>query len=380
MSTPTFGIFDHIEGIPGTPTPQLFKDRLELVRMADEAGFAGYHLAEHHGSELCLAPNQELFVAAASQITDRIRMGPMVKLLPLHHPVSLIEDLCVADNLTNGRLEFGVGRGPAPVEHFWFGSDWPTSAERFEDVLGIVCRALRTGEISSEDSRFYDFRTMPLATPPVQEHIPFWYPGNPVTAGRFGLNLMWPGPIPRESPTLYAEAGTHTWTTRSASTSPDASPRVGCTMLIAIAEDESEALEVAARGMNGLVRRTHAVHRWDVELLGEDGADVAIGPAAQDPGAASTKRSRRRGHSRPDPGSLRRDPCRGPHGLPRAADPDGGHDLRRGQAHPGHLRREGQAGPRDGLTSRLDLLGRAHGTPTATPRESAAKNFGAPSS
>ena len=55
--------------------------------MADEAGFAGYHLAEHHGTELCLAPNQELFVAAASQITDNIRMGPMVKLLPLHHPV-----------------------------------------------------------------------------------------------------------------------------------------------------------------------------------------------------------------------------------------------------------------------------------------------------
>jgi hypothetical protein len=47
-------------------------------------------------------PNQELFIAAASQITECIRMGPMVKLLTLHHPVSLIEDLCVADNLTNG--------------------------------------------------------------------------------------------------------------------------------------------------------------------------------------------------------------------------------------------------------------------------------------
>ena len=131
MGTPTFGIFDHIEAIPGTSTAQLLKDRLDLVKTADEAGFTGYYLAEHHGSELCMAPNQEMFIAAASQITDTIRMGPMVKLLPLHHPVKLIEDMCVVDNLTNGRLEFGVGRGVPPIEHYWFGSDWPSSIGPF---------------------------------------------------------------------------------------------------------------------------------------------------------------------------------------------------------------------------------------------------------
>ncbi len=66
MTTPTFGIFDHIEAIPGTSTPQLLKDRLELIRMADQAGFTGYYLAEHHGTELCMAPTQELVIAAAS--------------------------------------------------------------------------------------------------------------------------------------------------------------------------------------------------------------------------------------------------------------------------------------------------------------------------
>ena len=93
MATPTFGIFDHIEDIPGTPTPQLLQDRLDLIKMADEAGFAGFHLAEHHGSDLCMAPNQEVFIAAASQVTKNIRLGPMVKLLPLHHPVRIIEDM-----------------------------------------------------------------------------------------------------------------------------------------------------------------------------------------------------------------------------------------------------------------------------------------------
>jgi alkanesulfonate monooxygenase SsuD/methylene tetrahydromethanopterin reductase-like flavin-dependent oxidoreductase (luciferase family) len=278
MTMPTFGIFDHIEGIPGTPTPQLLRDRIEFVKAADQAGFAGYHLAEHHGTDLCLAPNQELFVSAASQVTSTIRMGPMVKLLPLHHPIRIVEDMCVADNLTNGRIEFGVGRGPVPVEHFWFDSNWSNAKDRFEDVLGIVARALRSGEISAEGSKYYSFRTMPMSTMPVQQHIPFWYPGNPVTAGKHGLNLMWPGPIDEESYGVYVDA----WNANRGGDvrldGPDSKPRVGCTMLIAIDDDESRALEVADRSMKGLMRRTHNVHRWDVEMLGEEQADAALAP------------------------------------------------------------------------------------------------------
>ena len=278
MATPTFGIFDHIEGIPGTSTPQLLKDRLDLLHMADQAGFTSYFLAEHHGSDLCLAPNQEMFVAAASQITNTIRMGPMVKLLPLHHPARIIEDMCIVDNLTNGRLEFGVGRGVAPIEHYWFGSDWLSSTARFEDVLGIICRALRSGEISSEDSKYYDFRTMPMATMPVQETMPFWYPGRPVTAGKFGLNLMWPGPIRQESYDLYAEAWYAHQKDDVRMEAPGTGPKVACTMVLAIADDEKVALDVNERGLRGLMRRTHSVHRWDAEVLGEEAADAALNP------------------------------------------------------------------------------------------------------
>jgi alkanesulfonate monooxygenase SsuD/methylene tetrahydromethanopterin reductase-like flavin-dependent oxidoreductase (luciferase family) len=278
VATPTFGIFDHIEDIPGTPTQQLFQDRIDLIRQADEAGFAGFHLAEHHGSDLCMAPNQEVFIAAASQVTSRIRLGPMVKLLPLHHPVRIIEDMCVVDQLTGGRLDFGVGRGVAPIEHYWFGSTWPESKDRFTDVLGIISDAFASGEISSENSTYYDFPTIPLATRPLQQPIPFWYPGNPVTAGRHGMNLMWPGPIDEASYDLYLE----TWHKHKGDTirmdGPDSEPRVGCTMLLAIAPTEKEALDIARRGMDGLVRRAHNVHRHDRLVLPEDECDAALGP------------------------------------------------------------------------------------------------------
>jgi Luciferase-like monooxygenase len=167
MTTPQFAIFDHIEAIPGTPTSQLFKDRLALIRTADEAGFAGYHLAEHHGGGLCMAPSQEVFIAAASQVTEQIRLGPMVKLLPMHNPVRIIEDMCVLDQLTEGRLEFGVGRGAVPIEHTWFGDDWHESRERFTDVLGSSsgrCAVVRCPPrtAASTTSRRCRFRPSPI--------------------------------------------------------------------------------------------------------------------------------------------------------------------------------------------------------------------------
>jgi alkanesulfonate monooxygenase SsuD/methylene tetrahydromethanopterin reductase-like flavin-dependent oxidoreductase (luciferase family) len=276
--TPTYGIFDHIEDIPGTPTQRLLQDRLELVKLADQAGFASFHLAEHHGSGLCMAPSQEIFIAAASQVTTNIRMGPMVKLLPLHHPVRIIEDMCIADQLTGGRLDFGVGRGVAPIEHAWFGSRWTESRERFEDTLGIICNAFASGEISSAGSVYHDFPTVPLSTGPLQDPIPFWYPGSPVTAGRHGMSLMSAGPIAQSAYDLYVEQ----WEQHRGGTlrldGADSRPRVGCTMILALAPTEKEALGIARRGMDGLVRRTQAVHTRDHTVLSEADCERAIAP------------------------------------------------------------------------------------------------------
>ena len=276
--TPTFGIFDHIEDIPGTPTQRLLQDRIELVKLADEAGFTSFHLAEHHGSALCMAPSQEIFIGAASQVTKTIRLGPMVKLLPLHHPVQIIEDMCVADQITGGRLDFGVGRGVAPVEHAWFGSKWTESRERFEDTLGIICDAFATGEISSAGSVYHDFPTAPLSTKPLQDPIPFWYPGNPVTAGRHGMSLMCAGGVPQSTYDAYVE----NWERHRGDSlrldGPESRPRVGCTLIVAIAPTEKEALAISRRGVDGLIRSTKKIHAYDRLVLSEADCARAIAP------------------------------------------------------------------------------------------------------
>jgi len=277
-----FGIFDHIEGIRGTSTGQLLRDRLDLIRMADQAGFHAYHLAEHHGTDLCMAPTQEIFLSAAAQVTSTIRLGPLVKILPLHHPVQVIEDMCLLDQLTDGRVEYGVGRGIAAIEHFWFQGDWFESRERFEEALAIILRGLRTGVTGGAGGKHYDFPEIQLQLRPVQQpNPPFWYPGNPVVAGRYGLGLVWPGVIPQDAYDLYVSTWEEYKDDPVRADLPGATPRVGSTMLIGIGADEAEGKAIAARGFRGLMRRIVEVHVLDRLALDEREAEAALNPLAR---------------------------------------------------------------------------------------------------
>ena len=197
----------------------------------------------------------------------------------------------------------------APIEHAWFGSDWRERKERFEDTLRIICRALATGAVSSEGSAYHDFPTAPLATTPVQDPIPFWYPGNPVTAGRYGMSLMWPGPIDQRAYDAYVEAWNEHKDDPVRFDGPDSRPRVGCTMIVAIAPTEREALDIGRRAMDGLVR----AHRGGARERPSD--HVARGLRDGDRAAARDPRARRARPSR----QARAPPSRSPSASPRCS-------------------------------------------------------------
>jgi alkanesulfonate monooxygenase SsuD/methylene tetrahydromethanopterin reductase-like flavin-dependent oxidoreductase (luciferase family) len=110
-----FGVFDWVDD-GDRPTADLYEDRLRMVEYADRGPFWCYHVAEHHGTPLGLAPSPNLFLAAAAQRTRRIRLGTLVNVLPLYDPVRLWEEVCMLDHLSGGRLELGIGRGGSPGE------------------------------------------------------------------------------------------------------------------------------------------------------------------------------------------------------------------------------------------------------------------------
>ena len=84
-----FGIFDHMDN-SGVSLGQQIEERLRLIEAYDRGGFHAYHLAEHHGTPLGLAPSPNVFLAAVAQRTKRLRFGPLVYMLPLYHPLRLI--------------------------------------------------------------------------------------------------------------------------------------------------------------------------------------------------------------------------------------------------------------------------------------------------
>src|SRR5262245_2405902 len=94
-----FGVFDHMDD-SGISLSQQFENRMKLAEAYDRFGFYAYHLAEHHGTPLGLAPSPGLFMAALAQRTKRLRFGPLVYLLPLHDPLRLIEEICMLDHMS----------------------------------------------------------------------------------------------------------------------------------------------------------------------------------------------------------------------------------------------------------------------------------------
>ena len=281
-SAAQFALFDHIEGIPGTSMQQLLHDRLELIKIADKGGLAGFHLAEHHGSDLCMTPNQELFLAAAAQVTTQIRLGPLVKVLPLHHPIRIVEDICVLDQLSGGRVDYGVGRGPVAIEHYWFNANWDKSYERFDEALALIAQGLHTGVIGGAAGRqFYDFPACEVTVTPFQKpNPPVWYPGNPVTAGRYGMSLMWPGPISAAAHDAYLAAWERHKDDETRFDAPGVEPRVGTAMGIVVHADPAKARDIAARGALGVSRRVMHVHSFDHMVLNEEEAEAALNPLA----------------------------------------------------------------------------------------------------
>jgi alkanesulfonate monooxygenase SsuD/methylene tetrahydromethanopterin reductase-like flavin-dependent oxidoreductase (luciferase family) len=189
-----YGMFDQIE-VTG-PLHELYRDRLALVRAADEAGFERYHKSEHHMIPLDAIPQMGLFFAAAAQHTSRIRFASLVYLLPFHHPIRLAEEICSLDHLLEGRFDVGVGRGISVPEHELWGLEPDDMRDTFDEALQVLRASFVTDSLTFHGAH-YDFDDLPVVLHPYQQpHPPLWYAGNIEPAARERMNCIIGGPIP----------------------------------------------------------------------------------------------------------------------------------------------------------------------------------------
>lgn len=243
-----FGVFDHIEPVENLTLNQIYELRLQQLEIFDENGFYAYHLAEHHSPAVhSLAPSQNVFLAAASQRTSQLKLAPCVYVLPLHHPLRLIEEISMLDHLSGGRIEIGVGRGGVMEAYFWGQeADSETNYQRYLETLEILKTSLDK-KLLTFKGKFNHFDELPMRLNPIQKpYPPMWYMRNAETAAIEKMNTVVVGTLEslKAETHRYKRVWESTHGTNS-KTDQGTDPKVGLVVHMVIAETDEKAIELA---------------------------------------------------------------------------------------------------------------------------------------
>jgi alkanesulfonate monooxygenase SsuD/methylene tetrahydromethanopterin reductase-like flavin-dependent oxidoreductase (luciferase family) len=240
-----FGIFDHLDR-NGVRLRDYYEDRLKIVEAYDRAGFYAYHLAEHHSTPLGMAPSPNVFLAAVAQRTHRLRFGPLIFALPLHHPLRLIEEICMLDHMSGGRLEIGFGRGASPVELALYGIDPNEAQAIYAEALELILKGLTEPALDFHGKHF-DFTNVPMELAPLQKpHPPIWYgvhmPDSAERAAKRNLHVV--SLDPPDMTRLSIERYRATWQPPHHGA---VMPKLGLGRFIVVGDSDAQALALARR-------------------------------------------------------------------------------------------------------------------------------------
>src|SRR5262245_27915506 len=159
----------------GIPWNAPYQDMLRCLPRAEELGYASAFQVSHHVQKDGLCPGPLVAVSAAAAVTQRMRIGTGVLLVPLYAPHKLAEDIAVLDNVSNGRFIFGVAPGYVSEEFAAHGVPRNQRVGRLEESLDLMTRAWREERFSFE-GRYYRVPEVCLTPKPVQKpHPPIWY-------------------------------------------------------------------------------------------------------------------------------------------------------------------------------------------------------------
>ena len=174
-----FGIFFELEVNEGYTERDIWRNALDQIEFAEKMGFDSVYAVEHHFNPgYSHSPCPEILFAAASQRTKTMRMGTAVQLLPIAHPIRLAERIAAVDILTNGRYDFGIGRGAYTKEFVTFdkphamGETKELNRELWSECLEIIQKCWTLDSFTHE-GKFYNFpEPISVVPKPVQKPHP----------------------------------------------------------------------------------------------------------------------------------------------------------------------------------------------------------------
>ncbi|MFF4819295.1 LLM class flavin-dependent oxidoreductase [Kitasatospora sp. NPDC001309] len=199
---------------------QKYLDFARQVEWANDRGFSGIWITEHHFSGYSLSSSPLLLLGQAAALAPDLRIGTGILVLPLWDPVRLVADVNTLDQLSGGRLDLGIGRGYQPHEFLGFGRDLDRSRAAFEESADLVLRLLTETEVTHK-GEFHRIDAPVTVLPPSHQapHPPVWAAAVSPESTRFavrrgfhllGLALSTPAELAaqwRTVATLAAEEG-----------------------------------------------------------------------------------------------------------------------------------------------------------------------------
>ena len=166
------GVYHEFHCRPDQTAAAAFEEALRQIEAADRWGLDAIWLAEIHQQARRSVLSAPLTVAAAiAARTRRVKIGTGVQVLPLCHPLRLAEETATIDQISKGRLLFGVGRSGNPRSYVAYGVPYSESRERFLETLEIVKRAWTQPSFSYE-GKYYSFNNASAVPRPYQQPYP----------------------------------------------------------------------------------------------------------------------------------------------------------------------------------------------------------------
>lgn len=167
-----FGFFTEFEWDPEQGENLAFRHGLEQIEYAETLGFDAVWLGEiHFQTGRSVLPSPLVVGGAVAQRTSRVTVGLAVSVLPLGHPLRLAEDVATLDHLTNGRLEYGIGRSGLPSHYGGFNIEMAEGRQLFNENLEIMLKAW-TGERFSHQGTYHQLHDVAVVPRPLQKPHP----------------------------------------------------------------------------------------------------------------------------------------------------------------------------------------------------------------
>ena len=154
MQVGTLALFQRFGYDDSVTDSQVYREELALAEQLEDLGYDSHWCVEHHFQDYSFCPDNVVYLSHLAAKTTRLKLATGAVIVPWNQPLRVAEKIALLDELSDGRVIFGMGRGLAKKEYDQFGIEMDTSRDRFDEAAPMILKALETGYIEG-DGKYY---------------------------------------------------------------------------------------------------------------------------------------------------------------------------------------------------------------------------------